>query len=533
MGTSGLHCIFLGKNKLLYSDLAEVLNRTHISYRIKQVSPKKTEIEKTLKSLKDSSLIFISDDSPFPLELLSDLIWQNASDAIVIILSRKTQTTSLKTPFNNTQFAKIHFDCDSKVTLLFLQYLIQTVKLKSDFRLCKRLLGVSEKRNLWLVDSSRMAIAYISRDVHLYANTAYLKLFNLKTNSKLHSFSVKDFIAEDEYQLYESFFKNQLTKIDIGRSLTLSMRTKNNSYFRARINIIPTVYKGRKCFQIWVQKLTSTLKSVDNEENLALDDETILEQNMQLQAQTKIEGGTSYNIDQDSILKQIMRAKSISISAQGLLKLKNKSVDGTYYYLSLKASDIQTKSINELLSSTTESNNTVRQIFWDKVKLSRILQILKNKDSSKSNYLISISEESIQDNSFLDWLITGLNKIGEKASKLTFLLPSQLQGKHRKNCLIFASTLTIHGCKIGLNGFIVSPETVQMLKYLKPDYVCLSLHWTREIEGNSEKEISLSRVIRRLESRQIQVIAPCGYSLEMKRLFVLSGASFCLEKPAR
>jgi EAL domain-containing protein (putative c-di-GMP-specific phosphodiesterase class I) len=69
-----------------------------------------------------------------------------------------------------------------------------------------------------------------------------------------------------------------------------------------------------------------------------------------------------------------------------------------------------------------------------------------------------------------------------------------------------------------------------MLKHIKPDYVRLSLHWVKQIEGNTKREIALASLIRQLEAKGIKVIAPCGFSMEMRKLFALSGASFCQER---
>jgi len=93
--------------------------------------------------------------------------------------------------------------------------------------------------------------------------------------------------------------------------------------------------------------------------------------------------------------------------------------------------------------------------------------------------------------------------------------------------------LRAYNCKIALDNFIVDSDSVTLLKQLIPDYIRLSLPWTRQIHGNEGKEIGLSSVIRQLESKDVKVIAPCSYSVDMKKLFILSGASFCQERTTR
>ncbi|MEE9327324.1 MAG: EAL domain-containing protein [Cocleimonas sp.] len=488
---------------------------------------KTVEIKKALKYLKDSTLIFLPEDSSYSIDRLSDMIWQHSLDATVVILSKTSETTSLKTPYNNIQFAKVNFDRNSKDTILFLLYLIQIVKLKSDFRRSKRLLGISEKRGRYIVETSSIAISYISRDIHLFANSAYLSLFNVSSNSRLHSFTISDFVVEDEHHLYNSYLNDQIQRTRVDHSLIISMKKKNNELFRARINIIPSVYRGRKCLQIWVQNLTDYYQNATGF--------PIAEQG-ETQINSRVDLSNTAKQNESVLLKKILKSKNISINTKVLTNLKDisdKNNKQSFYFLSLNKSELQTESINKLLFKASNGDMyTTKEIFWDKVKLSRVFHMLLKKDDRSNQYLINLSKESLKSSHFLKWLESALYKVGDKSSSLTFNLPTQLDDNHRQTYLQFVNLIKLQECKLGLCGFYVSAETVQLLKHLKPDYVCLSLRWISIIEGNNKKEISLSRVIRQLESRKIKVIAPCGSNLEMKRLFILSGASFCLEKNA-
>jgi EAL domain-containing protein (putative c-di-GMP-specific phosphodiesterase class I) len=128
------------------------------------------------------------------------------------------------------------------------------------------------------------------------------------------------------------------------------------------------------------------------------------------------------------------------------------------------------------------------------------------------------------------WLVPGLRRVGRKAANITFFLPSQVDENQMKSTLVLVKRLRRFGCKVALDGFIVAPNSNVLLKHVLPEYIRLSLPWTRQIQGNEAREIGLSSIIRQLESRHIQVIAPCDFSIEMKRLFTLSGASFCQER---
>ena len=571
-----LKCVLIGRDVKIYRDLARLVRKIDPTSRFKQVDLKESLIVNTLKNINGPSLIFISDEVPFSLELLSDLTWQYNSDSIVVIVTTKGRTVSIKELFNNTQFSRINLSEKSSYSISILQFLIKSTREKTEFRRCKSLLGISEKRCQWLVDSSREAIAFISRDIHWYANASYLQLFGVSSVQELRSVSIKDFIVQDEHLLFDGFQQNQAKLVDKRRSIMLSMKKMNSSTFRANVYLIPSVFKGHKCHQLWVRKINNL--SIDDEKKQLIDD-PILEQigsskahikthdkknpfspilnedndktssvrtpktkdvsdDPKLKKSTKPE---QKNYDQDSLLRGVIRRKEAKITAISLNYLKqseNKSQNITLHkMIALNVASAQKKGVDDLLAKLPESfNHKMRSVFWDKVKLSRVLQDLVQKDKLTHNLLLQINEASVVDESFMKWLIPGLKRLGDKTQNLIFLVPSNVNEDQYKKTLIFIKKLRVLGCKVALDSFSVDKKSLILLKYAKPNYVRLSLPWTRHIQGHEQKEIRLSSVIRQFENSHIKVIAPCGFSKDMRRLFILSGASFCQEraiKPAQ
>lgn len=550
-----LQCVLIGQNKPLYSELVSTLRGQEAHFRFKQVENSKKAIANSLKRLRSASLVFISDDVPFSLERLSDLVWQYASDSIIVILTKKTQSLSLKTPYDNTQISKLHFDKDKKETLLQLQFLLQTAFIKSDFRKCKTLLGISEKRCQWLVDSSREAIAFITRDLHLYANRTYLNLFHLDSIQDLRSVSVRDFILEDEHRLFDGFQNNQLRKTDLNHSLVLTMKKKNGAAFRANTYLIPTVYKSKKCFQFWVRVMGEVEES--NQVNLSDFPETKIIPTKKKEEREETPNpfevllkdkkeGNSEDMDTKqkkvytptSLLKGIINRKEAVITTNSLKRLKKNELKfdkfDSHYLLSLKVPIAQRRGVDDILQDLSGARSQeVCSIFWDKVKLTRLFQILLKKRSVEPNLIVRLNGVSVADKQFLEWLIPGLRRLGDKSSHITFLVPSQINERQAKSTMIFANKVRAFNCQIALEGFAVTKDSVHLLKRLHPEMVSLSLPWTRQIQGNEGREIGLSSVIRQLESKDIKVIAPCGFSIDMKKLFILSGASFCHESTSQ
>lgn len=574
-----LKCVLIGRDIKIYRDLARLVKKIDPSSKFKQVEIKESAIVNALKKINGPSLIFISDEVPFSLELLSDLTWQYNSDAIVVILTTKARTVSIQELFNNTQFSRINLSEKDAHSTSILQFLIKSTREKTEFRRCKSLLGISEKRCQWLVDSSKEAIAYISRDIHWYANTTYLELFGISSVQELRSTSIKDLIVQDEHLLFDGFQKNQGKPTDKRKSIMLSMKKQNSSTFRANVYLIPSVFKGRKCYQLWVSKInnleteekgqqkyaedpiltkmssskpkikeengknpfTRLLNEEDSNKSFKSPKSPVVKRNVDQTTKGKKSNSIKKNksvpkkYNQNSLLRGVIRRKEAKIVATSLHFLKedesrNKKIL-KHKMVSLKVAVAQKKGVDDLLSKLPESfDNEMRSMFWDKVKFSRVLQNIVKKEQISTQLLLKVNEASINDESFIEWLTPGLKRLGSKSNNLVFLIPSNVTEQQYKKNLIFIKRLRALGCQIALDSFSINKKSLILLRYAKPNYIRLSLPWTRQLQGNEQREIRLSSAIRQLENKKIQVIAPCGFSKDMKKLFILSGASFCQER---
>lgn len=551
MKVDEIQCVLVGQKENLFSDLVEELKRNPYEFRFIEAQANSNSIVKALRKYKHANFVFISEKHRISLEHLSDLIWQNASDAIVVILSEKAQTTELKLPYNNSQFFRLNFEKGSYHTRFTLKFLIELTQTKFDFKRCKRLLSVCEKRSQWLVDSSREAIAYISRDIHLYANSAYLKLFQIENLNQLQTVSVKDLILDDEYILFQDYKKKQSRQSNFNQSVVLSMKKYNGVLFRANIYAVSSVFRGQKCYQLWVQglKVSDTHAFLIDENETTEKNKTgqvdsvsepnpfaaIVNQNQQNAVVTTQVKKTKKRQSPASILKAIIKREEAVISTQRLTSLKtfkstNNKLKRSNYLLALSVPQAQKTGVDDLLASMASINHKrLQDKFWDRVKMTRLLQTLVKKDKLNVNLFIRLNIASLSDPAFIKWLIPGLDRLGTKTSNLVFILPSSMQPHQRKTVLKIVKVLRSYNIKIAQDNFRVSDAPIAMLKQVRPDYVRLSLPWVRQIEGNESREIGLSSVIRQLENNNIQVIAPCSFSKNMRKLFVLSGSSFCQE----
>lgn len=556
MGKMDIQCLYVGQKSKLYTDLIQVLDGFDVKIQLKLIETEKKYVLLALKRLKESGLIFISDDIQFSLEELSDLVWQHAPDAIVVILSDKATSTVLKEKINNIRFSRLYFRAGNDKTRLFLQCLLQTVQFKKEFRRCKRLLGTSEKRCQWLVESSREAISYITRDLHLYANSPYLELFNVESIQKLRSISIKDFFAKDEYPLFKTFLEAQLRRHNINRSLVLSMQKSNGVFFRANVHLIPSVYNGKKCLQLWVSALDkppvqtlSTAEQANLEKNEPEQDDKgnvsisrLFEENNEQQqgipnpfsVLNKEPVKKTPKVDPSAVILEIIKRKEASLFAQKLTLMKKDSGISEHFLLSLEIDKEQKKGIKNLLFKPETVTLLQQQaVFWDKVKFTRLFQVLTSKNKLDNILLIDVQIVSIADNEFSQWLMSEVAILGAKAAHLGFLLPCPLNEKQKELVFLFSQELRTHRCKIVLDNYLTSSASLNMLKLIRPDYVRFSLKWVQQAEGSDKRELGLGNAIRQFESKNIKVITPCSFSPQMRKNFALAGVSFCQEKATK
>lgn len=545
MDRMDLQCLFIGKQSRLYTDLVKALNESDVNLHIKLVDVKKNHVLLALKKLKGACLVFISDDVHFSLEELSDLIWQYASDAIVVVLTEDTTLKTSNYPLNNAQFFRMRFNKQSDETQIFLQYLLQIALLKSEFRHCKKLLGISEKRCQWLVDSSHESIAYISRDLHLHANSAFLGLLQFDSVQELRTIPVEDIIDEQEYILFNRLIESQSKHYDINRTLVLSMRKKNGEIFRANIRIIPSVYNGKKCSQLWVSAIdqlaikseslpaTDIIQKDANKIKVIKTVETnqTVPNPFSILSERKIK--KTEKVDPLSVIQEIIKRKDASLLAQKLtMTNKNKDADlQSHHLLSFVISDERRKEIDNLLFDP-KLNQISREkaLFWDRVKFSQLFDVLSKKTNIQATLLIRLSAESINNKIFTDWLLFEIDKLGVKVLHVVFLLPLASVEKQEKAFVSFSKKLVYYHCKVAIDDFVISKKALSSMLHLKPRYVRLSLEWVTRIKNDRKQKVILASYIKRIEVKGIRVIAPCGSSDEMRDYYVLSGVSFCQEK---
>ena len=110
----------------------------------------------------------------------------------------------------------------------------------------------AEKRCQLLLDSSVDAIAYVHDGMHIYANRAYLQLFQYADHDEMEGMPMIDLIATQDQNNFKDFLKHY--RSDEGNAeLTCTGVTASADNFQANISFSPAYYDGEPCVQVVIR----------------------------------------------------------------------------------------------------------------------------------------------------------------------------------------------------------------------------------------------------------------------------------------
>jgi PAS domain-containing protein len=268
-----LHCLVIRGHVGRYPALVQSLSKFSDSIKVKLIDNDALTVKQALED-KKYGLIFLFQESGLAINALADIMRENGSESILVSLNEDEPQSVLskKIGYTGVQICNLHYQPSGSTSQLALKFLIQYAFLKTEFRNCKSLLRVSEQRCHWLVDSSSEAVAYIGSDLHLYANQAYINLLSYDSLHSLKITAVSDLILEDEREVFFDFMRQYENRTAKASALIITLHPQKGEDFRASIRLIPTVFSGTRCYQLWIRKLGSgRLPPMLNEERLGYD----------------------------------------------------------------------------------------------------------------------------------------------------------------------------------------------------------------------------------------------------------------------
>ncbi|SDG57709.1 PAS domain S-box-containing protein/diguanylate cyclase (GGDEF) domain-containing protein [Pseudomonas benzenivorans] len=110
----------------------------------------------------------------------------------------------------------------------------------------------AEKRCQLLLDSSVDAITYVHDGMHIYANRAYLELFDYQDADELEGMPMIDLIAGADQSNFKDFLKNYQSA-EGSAELACAGVKANGQTFQARMSFSPATYDSEPCIQVVIR----------------------------------------------------------------------------------------------------------------------------------------------------------------------------------------------------------------------------------------------------------------------------------------
>jgi len=134
-------------------------------------------------------------------------------------------------------------------------FLVESVRARRDARVAVRRLEEIEDRYTLLLDSSSEAIAYLHEGLHIYANPAYLELFNYESFEELEGLSMLDLLSSSDDGTDLKKVLKALAKDEIpDDAMVLNAHRQDGTDFEATVSFSPARYGGEYCAQMLVRE---------------------------------------------------------------------------------------------------------------------------------------------------------------------------------------------------------------------------------------------------------------------------------------
>jgi len=130
---------------------------------------------------------------------------------------------------------------------------ITDLRERRNHRRCEQMLRETEKRAKALIDSSRDAISYVHDGMHIYANSAYLKMFGYEDIDDVMGLPIMDMVSSDDHPTLKEFLRGYAKGESMDSQLTVHGQDNNDRRFKIKMEFSPASYEGESCTQIIIR----------------------------------------------------------------------------------------------------------------------------------------------------------------------------------------------------------------------------------------------------------------------------------------
>lgn len=538
MHKSSLHILILGLTGQEHTSLISDVERLDHAVFLNREPIKGSGLKAVVQG-KAIDAVFIKTKSGAIPSALSSALKKNNPDCIVVELVQSPIDLSDSGSVGALQKCRVIFDRGRSEFHLAIQFVLQYTRLKIDFRRCKSLLYLSETRASRLVNSSSLAIAYLYQGKILHANIPFLVLFKADSIEEIQRFSLLKLIDPDEREVFANYLAEVRQAPHLNAELSLSLKRITGIPFYGKVNISPTVVRGRQCYQMWVQELSQdskpevipVAKSMNvwdmpeqSEEAIQVNPfDPVISPPKKSRQETRVDVLLDA-LQHDEVVK--LRFRELYISGKGALN---------HVLVDLDVLPDEFKKVNALLAKMPEMtpSPTVYGHFWDRLLLRMLGDELFHEGNSGRVYLLTLSSSMISDVESVMYLYKMLKHLQSKRIQLMLLVDAQIPMDRIPKIQKTIQLLRSSGCKIALNNFSVDTTPLFLYRRIQPEAVLLDSGWLDVLKEKKDGHAFLIKFVQQIEGRGVSVIIPHAIQKSNDRLLILSGASFGQEKPTQ
>jgi diguanylate cyclase (GGDEF)-like protein/PAS domain S-box-containing protein len=130
---------------------------------------------------------------------------------------------------------------------------VNDLRERRNHRRCEQMLRETEKRAKALIDSSRDAIAYVHDGMHIYANSAYLKMFGYEDIDDVMGMPIMDMVSSEDHPHLKEFLRGYSKGESMDSQLTVHGQHSDERKFQIKMEFSPASYEGESCTQIIIR----------------------------------------------------------------------------------------------------------------------------------------------------------------------------------------------------------------------------------------------------------------------------------------
>ncbi|MCW8899509.1 MAG: EAL domain-containing protein [Gammaproteobacteria bacterium] len=180
------------------------------------------------------------------------LMIKSGRDIPLVVITPKNQETTAIGVLNMGARDAVASDQADRLKFV-VQRELSDLQNRRALRQNEKLLHETEKRTRNLIDSSRDAIAYVHDGAHIYANSAYLKMFGYAELEDIEGMPILDMVSSDQHAKLKEFLRGYAKGQISDDSLDVVGQHTEGKTFNITMEFSSASMEGESCSQIIIR----------------------------------------------------------------------------------------------------------------------------------------------------------------------------------------------------------------------------------------------------------------------------------------